>query len=123
MTSQTDDQQAEPDKGGDDGPTMGDVRKLVAEEISAALEPIKKLLGGGADKPGDKPPADAPAGPGADIDGMINNAIAKVLGDKDKAAAEDEHAKEHARIREAAAERPPLDRKKRSRWLGAIYDE
>ena len=109
-----------------DGPTMADVRKLVSEEIHAALEPFKSLLGGGGgnsdDKTGDKDkgPADNPAA--GDIDSMIDRAITKVLGDKEKAASEDQHAKEHERIKAATAERPPVSRPRRAKWLGNIYD-
>lgn len=122
MTSKNDDESTPPEHEHDDGPTMGDVRNLVAEEIGKALEPFKKLLGGGSETAGDKPEP-AANNPGApDLDGMINNAISKVLGDKDKADAEDQHAKEHERIKAATAEKPPLDRPKRARWLGNIYD-
>jgi hypothetical protein len=106
---------------GHDVPTMADVRQVVDEVVQAALEPFKKLLGGGAP---DKAPADAaPAGPGAGLDAMIDAAVTKVLGDKDAKDKGDAHEAEHAKLRAADAERAPVDRPRRSRWLGSIYDK
>lgn len=109
-----------------DPPTMAEVMAEVRKVVDSALEPFKKLLtGGGGDA---KPPADATPGSSPDaaaggLDKMIETAIGKVLGQKeqdDKAAA---HEAEHAKLRDAAAEKPPVARPRRSRWLGKIYDE
>jgi hypothetical protein len=124
MTAGSDDEGQAPEHGdhGGDAPTMADVRKVIGEEISSALEPFKKLLGGGGAA------ASAPAaatktgdgGPVADLDAMVESAISKVLGDKEAQSKQDEHAKEHERL--AAAEKAPVARPKRSRWLGNIFD-
>ena len=124
-------QGAEPPEGGggkDDDygkpPTMAELRGLVAETVESALKPFMDKLGGGQAPAAGKPAAassSADAGDPSDLAGMVNDAIAKVLGDKDKQAAEDAHRAQHEQLA-AAAERPPVDRPRRSRWLGAIYD-
>ncbi len=118
-------------KGGGEGdygkpPTMGDLRSMVAETVESALKPFMDKLGGG--QGGGQPPKDTPktgtdTGQPADIAGMVDAALAKVLGDRDKKAGDDAHAKQHEDLAAAAAERRPVERPRRSRWLGNIYDK
>jgi hypothetical protein len=130
------DQQTDPkpaDGGQDQGaehkhdvPTMDDVRKVVDDALQPIKDMLSKVTGGGDGKPADAKPADAKPGaadPAGGIDAMIEAAITKVLGDKDKKDKADQHEAEHAKLREAAAERTPVDRPKRARWLGGIYDK
>ena len=125
----TDDDKTPPaaDKGGggDSAPTMGDLRAMVAETVEGALKPFMDKIGGGggtAPAAGDKPaaaPATAAGGP--DIARMVDEALAKVIGDRDKQTADDAHKKQHEQLA-AAAERRPVERPRRSRWLGSIFD-
>jgi hypothetical protein len=134
MTTQADEGKTPPEGGGqadkkDDygkPPTMGDLRAMVSETVESALKPFMDKLGGQGG--GGEPPKDPPkqgggdAGQPADIAGMVDAALAKVLGERDKKSAEDAHAKQHEELAAAAAERRPVDRPKRSKWLGAIWD-
>lgn len=106
-------------------PTMGDLRSMVSEVVEGALKPFMDKLGSSSSPAVAEPgKSDAAAGgPAAphDLDKMVNDALAKVLGDRDSKAAEDAHKKQHEQLA-AAAERRPLERPRRSRWLGNIWD-
>jgi len=94
------------------------LRPMVVQIVEDALKPIM-------DKLGESRPAEPkPAGDGqaADLAGMVDAAIAKVLGDRDAKSADDEHRKQHELLA-AAAERKPVERPKRSKWLGSIWDK
>lgn len=118
--------QGDKGKSGDDygkPPTMGDLRSMVAETVESALKPFMDKLGGGGQDGKTEPAKSEPAAGGgpADIAGMVDAALAKVLGDRDQAAKDDAHAKQHEQLA-AAAERKPMERPRRSRWLGNIWD-
>jgi hypothetical protein len=101
---------------------MDDVRKVVADALEPVKTMLEKLTGGGKPDPKAAPAPAGPAGEGSGIDAMIDAAVSKVIGDRDKQTAEQAHAAEHEKLRAAATARPPVDRPKRARWLGAIYD-
>jgi hypothetical protein len=110
----------------DDGknPTMADVRREIREEVDAALKPVKDMIAGL--KPGSDPaPKDGDSGgqapAGNDLDGMINAALDKVLGARTAKEKEQTNEQRLAKL-EAAAETKPVDRPRRSRWLGDIFD-
>lgn len=125
--TQTDPPPADPGGKSDDygkAPTMGDLRTMVADVVKDQIGPLLEKL-----KPGDPAPAAAAAGGGQageaspkNLAEMVDAGVKKVLGDRDKETAEAEHRKQHEAIA-AAAERPPRQRSKRSRWLGNIYDD
>jgi hypothetical protein len=133
MATKTDPAQAPPQGEGeskppaDDSktPTMADVRKEIREEIEAALAPVKELLTGkgGSTADNSDPKSGQSGGSGVpDLGAMVDQALAKVLGDRDRQAADQAHAEQHRKIEAAAAESRPVDRPRRSKWLGAIYD-
>ena len=95
-----------------------ELRSMVAEMVESALKPFMDRLG--ESKQAD-PPANNPAA-GGDLAKMVDDAITKVLGDRDKQSADDEHRKQHEAIA-AAAEKKPVNRPKRSGWLGNIWDK
>jgi hypothetical protein len=122
------DDTATPDAGEDDhgkAPTMDDLRTMVKDAVAAAIKPIEDKLAGHGGGGGGAPP-DAASGAGGsnsgppDISGMVDAALAKVLGDQDRKKSEDAHAAEHKRL--AEAETKPVDRPARSRLLGNIWD-
>ena len=113
------------DGDGDTTPTMGDLRKVVAEVVETAIKPIKDMASGGSSASSassSASPAAAPAGQPGDLRAMVAEAVKTVTGDRDRQAADEAHRKQHAAIA-AAAERPPVERPRRSRWLGNIWDE
>jgi hypothetical protein len=133
MTTQPDEGKTPPPEGGGQGdkkddygkpPTMGDLRSMVSESVESALKPFMDKLGGqgGGGEPPKDPPKGGDAGQPADIAGMVDAALAKVLGERDKKSADDAHAKQHEQLAAAAAERRPVERPRRSKWLGNIWD-
>lgn len=140
--STTDDSGAKPPEGGDQAdktksggddygkpPTMGDLRAMVAETVEGALKPFMDKIGGSNSSSDRGTPAGATGGKTADagdgppdLAGMVNSAIEKVLGDKQKQDDDAAHRKQHEDLA-ARAEHKPVDRPRRSRWLGAIWDE
>lgn len=127
-TKAPDDQGQQGDQGtkaaDDKTPTMADVRREIREEIEAALAPVKDLLTGKSSAGGPDPAAPSGGDPpaGQNLGAMVDAALAKVLGDRDRKSADDEHKAQHAAIA-AAAEVQPVDRPRRSRWLGNIWDD
>jgi hypothetical protein len=57
-------------------------------------------------------PAAGPAAPAGDLQSQIDAAVAKVTSDRDKADADKAHAAEHEQMKAAAAEKPPMERKR-----------
>lgn len=108
----------------DKTPTMADVRREIREEIEAALAPVKELLTGktGEGKTAEGSPASSASPAAPDLGKMVDDALNKVLGDRDRRKADDDHAAEHQRLA-ARAEVQPVDRPKRSKWLGNIWDK
>jgi hypothetical protein len=107
-------------------PTMDDVRDL----INDALAPIKEMIAG-IGKPAPPPNPDqnggksggggSDAGLADNLTAMVDSAIGKALGKARQDDAEAEHRAHHERL--AAAERQPVDRPRRSKWLGNIFDK
>lgn len=126
-TDETTEGQAPPadPKADPKNPTMGDVRKVIGEEIQAALAPIKDLLTGKTGDAGNPDPKSSqpPAGDGApNLGAMVDAALAKAIGERDAKTKDDAHAASHAKL-DAIAETKPMDRPRRSKWLGQIYDD
>jgi hypothetical protein len=61
---------------------------------------------------------DRPTEAGQDIGAMVDAAIGKVLGDKERAEQDRKHAEQHARLEQAASEKTPIERTWRHRIWG-----
>lgn len=52
------------------------------------------------------------------LESMVDAAVNKVVGARDAQAADDKHRAQHEALEAAQAERPPMERTRRHRWMG-----
>lgn len=105
------------------GPGSGEAGRVasIAEQIAAVKDDImtevRELFAG---KPADsgQPAGHGHDNPGDGLESAVNAAVDKVLRGRDQAAAEDAHRAQHAKLEEAAAERPPMERTRRHKFMG-----
>jgi hypothetical protein len=104
-------------------PTMGDLRAMVTEIVDKAIAPLRE--GGSAQQAAgrhEEKHLDRPSNAVVDIDAAVEKALAKATATSAEDKARADHDAEHARLRSATPERRPVDRPKRSRWLGDIWE-
>jgi hypothetical protein len=87
------------------GPSIDDKLTAMKTEILGA---VRDMLG----HHGNPSPSPGPAAPAGDLQSQIDAAVAKVTADRDKADADKAHQAEHEQMKAAAAEKPPMERKR-----------
>jgi hypothetical protein len=117
------DDQAADDKAGDYAkpPTKNELTSMIGDIIDDKLKPFLEKLSGGDSKPAAPASSANDAGLGSNLDSMIDTAPKRLLGEQQSQQADAEHRKQHEQLA-AAAERPPVERPRRARWLGNIHD-
>ncbi len=88
---------------------------MKTEILDAVKSMISTVTGHGAPSPA---PAAAAGGQPQDLQAQIDAAVAKVNAGRDAQAAAAEHAAEHDQLKAAAAEKPPVERKRVHKVMG-----